>query len=860
MSNRLCVLIALPRPIVTLMASKDGEIVPAPRWEKAHGAMAVPPLRETPKLDAVYGALRGRPIRLTLLRHAAVESLQDALRDRPHVFVLDTHGDEEGTLLLEGPCGETNPLSAAELGRMLARRGVRLAVLSACHSAAAADALRAAGVPIVVGMTESIYEDAAAVYLAAFLGALASGDPPREAHGEGLALLRTRFGRREGEAGLPRLFRKDYAAARPLVADLAGHFEDATPRLPAPQPERPVARLFGRQLDQVLAQQLLLQGDGRLATLTGMGGIGKTALARAVARWAWQRNLFPGGVYFASLENLAAGETAAARLAAKLDLIPGQGQTPEDALAAALGRPLPALLAADNCETAAGAGLEVLTALRRRCPRLRILATGRRPLSLEGESLYRLPPLALNDAVAMFQHRAGRPEKASERPTVEAICRQLDRVPLHIELVASHRRTPAEILDGLDDAARAHHLTAADRPDLPARQRSQLLSFYYTWDRLRPAGQKTWAAFAAVFANGAGAEALQAVLGPAFDAGAGLEEVVDWHVLERWEADGRSRYGMLATTAEFGRARAAGPEADLALPALRRRHAEHYLAVARRFDETPMEKWWALEPDMDNVVAGFEKAIAEMETALGAPLKDLVVDWESLLERQKEEDQASLAGEYGLALKDYVFRRRPPQSERWLGAGLVAWTAAGHQRRVGLFCNELGLIHKARGDYAAALEWYQKSVALKEELGDKAGLAASFNNIGNVHNARGDYAAALEWYQKSVALEEELGNKAGLATSFNNIGGVYLAQDDLQGALEWAQKALDMKRELQAWADVALLCFNVGIVYYRLGNAEQATVYCHESAVLCHRLNLPGQVEQVLAFLRRTGLPLPSGL
>jgi len=61
MSNRLCVLIALPRPIVTLMASKDGEIVPAPRWEKAHGAMAVPPLRETPKLDAVYGALRGRP-------------------------------------------------------------------------------------------------------------------------------------------------------------------------------------------------------------------------------------------------------------------------------------------------------------------------------------------------------------------------------------------------------------------------------------------------------------------------------------------------------------------------------------------------------------------------------------------------------------------------------------------------------------------------------------------------------------------------------------------------------------------------------------------------------------------------------
>jgi len=527
-----------------------------------------------------------------------------------------------------------------------------------------------------------------------------------------------------------------------------------------------VARLFGRQLDQVLAQRLLLQGDGRLATLTGMGGIGKTALARAVARWAWRRNLFPGGVYFASLENLAAGETAAARLAAKLDLTPGQGQTPEDALAAALGRPLPALLAADNCETAAGAGLEVLTALRRRCPRLRVLATGRRPLSLEGESLYRLPPLALNDA------------------------------------------------------ARAHRLTAAGRPDLPARQRR--------------------------------------------------------HVLERWEADGRSRYGMLATTAEFGRARAAGPEADLALPALRRRHAEHYLAVASRFDETPMEEWWALEPDMDNVVAGFETAVAEMEAALGTPLKDLVADWESLLERQKEEDEANLAGEYSLALKDYVFRRRPPQSERWLGAGLVAWTAAGHQRRVGLFCNELGVIHKARGDYAAALEWYQKSVALKEELGDKAGLATSFNNIASVHYARGDYAAALEWYQKSVALKEELGNKAGLARSYGNIAKLHLAQGehgqaehlfnqalqtfedigdksgiattynelgrishargDYAAALEWYQKSVALQEQLGDKAGLATSFNNIASVHYARGNYAAALDWYQKSVALQEEL------------------------
>ena len=802
MPNRLRVLVALPRPIVTLLAEKSGRVVPATGWDEARGAIAVPPLRETPKLDAIYEALHGRPVRLTLLRHATVANLQAALRESPYVFLLDTHGQEDGGLLLEGPCGETNLLPATELGAMLARRGVRLAVLSACYSAVAAEAVRAAGVPAVIGMAESIYEDTAAAYLAAFVGALASGDLPRDAHRDGLARLRIRFGRRDGEPSLPRLLTVDYAAVQPLVVDLAGDFEDVTPPLPEPAPPQPVARLFGRQLDQVLAQRLLLQGDGCLATLTGMGGIGKTALARAVACWAWQRNLFAGGVYFASLENLAPGETVAARLTARLGLAPGEGQAPEETLSAALGGAIPALLVADNCETAGpDAGLEVLTGLRRRCPRLRVLATSRRPLGLEEEFCHRLTPLALDDAVAMFLDRAGRPERAGERATVEAICHRLDCVPLHIRLVASHRVSPAEILAGLDDVARAHRLTAADQHDLPARQRSQLLSFYYTWDRLRPAGRKTWAAFAAVFADGAGSDALRAVAHDAIDADAGLEELVNWGVLERWEVAGQSRYGMMATTTEFGRARAGEAETGLDVPVLRRRHAEYYLTVVRRFDETPMEDWQTLEPDLGNVAAGFEVMVTEMEAVLGAPLEDLVADWESLLEEGEKEDR--LAGEYALALKNYVFRRRPPQGERWLRAGLVAWAAVGQRRRVGLFCNELGLIYAARGEYGAALEWYERSVALKEELGDKAGLATSYNNIGLIHKARGEYGAALEWYERSVALKEELGDKAGLATTLHNMGYVALATKDLSLALTLFTRSRDIYAAIDLEKDVA---------------------------------------------------------
>ncbi|MDH7472637.1 MAG: CHAT domain-containing protein [Anaerolineae bacterium] len=281
----LRVLVALPRPIVTLLTEENGEIVPVARWDRARGVNAVPPLRETPKLDAIIGALQDRPVHLTLLRQATVEALQDALRDQPHVFVLDTHGDENGLLLFEGPCGETNPLLAIELGTMLARRGVRLAVLSACYSKVAAQAVRQAGVPLAVGMTESIYEDAAAAYLAALLGALACGDSPHDAHQDGLTRLRTRFDRRPYEIVLPCLLATN--ANQPLLPRRTSLslscFADNTPPLPQPEPELPVAHLFGRELDQVWIQRLLLEGDGRLVTLTGTGGIGKTALARTRA-------------------------------------------------------------------------------------------------------------------------------------------------------------------------------------------------------------------------------------------------------------------------------------------------------------------------------------------------------------------------------------------------------------------------------------------------------------------------------------------------------------------------------------------------------------------------------------------------
>jgi tetratricopeptide (TPR) repeat protein len=97
--------------------------------------------------------------------------------------------------------------------------------------------------------------------------------------------------------------------------------------------------------------------------------------------------------------------------------------------------------------------------------------------------------------------------------------------------------------------------------------------------------------------------------------------------------------------------------------------------------------------------------------------------------------------------------------------------------------HQIGIIHERRGDYDAALEWYRKSLALAERLGDLAGIASSYHQIGIIHERRGDYDAALEWYRKSLALAERLGDLAGVASSLGQIGMLHAARKEFKEAI-----------------------------------------------------------------------------
>ena len=198
---------------------------------------------------------------------------------------------------------------------------------------------------------------------------------------------------------------------------------------------------------------------GRLVTLIGIGGSGKTRLACEVGTRLVPG--LPGGVWLVELAPVADPSQVVRSLADVLG-IPGQ---PERDLVEVVGDALAArpatLLVIDNCEHVAGICAELVSRLLRRAAQLRVLATSRRPLSVPGEAIWPVPPLDVDtDAVALFRDRArlARPDRpdVDDSDAVREICRHLDGLPLPIELAAAQVQAfdPADIAARLGDRFR----------------------------------------------------------------------------------------------------------------------------------------------------------------------------------------------------------------------------------------------------------------------------------------------------------------------------------------------------------------------------------------------------------------------
>src|SRR5262249_35485429 len=176
-------------------------------------------------------------------------------------------------------------------------------------------------------------------------------------------------------------------------------------------------------------------------------------------------------------------------------------------------------------------------------------------------------------------------------------------------------------------------------------------------------------------------------------------------------------------------------------------------------------------------------------------------------------------GEYALALEYY-------------GRSLALRQSLNDTLGVAQTLSNVGFAHSSRGDYAQALEAYRQSLALKETLGDKRGMGVTLNNMGIVYDVQGNYALAVEYYQKSLGIREALGDQQGVAETLNNLAVIYDSKRNFGEALEYYQKSLSLREKFGTKIEVAQTLNNIGVLKKEIGEYAAALDYYRRSLAL----------------------------
>lgn len=559
----------------------------------------------------------------------------------------------------------------------------------------------------------------------------------------------------------------------PTTADVPRH--QLVPLVPVADRERfgwslpaPLTSFVGREGEVAAIVDLLRRADVRLVTLTGPGGVGKTRLAVRVAEEIGGD--FGDGGTFIPLAPIADPEIVPATIAQALGVRDTAGQSLPDRLVAFL-RNRCFLLGIDNFEHLLTAA-PLLTDLLVAAPRLKLLVTSRVVLGLSGEHPYQVPPLTLPplsgthaaaaladaEAVRLFVARAAaaRPGFSLDddsAPVVAEVCRQLDGLPLAIELAAARTRVlpPVALLDRLDQ--RLAILTGGSR-DQPPRLRSMRDAISWSYDLLSPALQALFSRLA-VFAGGFGLDGTAAVAGDATASETeildGVAALVDASLVRQVGTQaGGPRFAMLETIRAFGldRLSAAGDEA-----ATRDRHAAWCLNVVetawppRSRYPASQETLARLDLERDNIRAALAWALsrADVDTAL------------------------RLAG--GLA--DYWWGRCDfAEGRRWIDRAL-ALPGGTPALRVGALFGAGGMA-AFQDDLDTARDLANQCLSLAEAHGDLLDLLRAQFLVGMVLGFQGHAVEAATHARQTLALARRVGDAAWLGWATNDLG------DDLQ--------------------------------------------------------------------------------
>ena len=557
-----------------------------------------------------------------------------------------------------------------------------------------------------------------------------------------------------------------------------------------------VNRLVGRSADIAGVEDALRAG--RLVTITGPGGVGKTRLAVEVAGRRARKSVAVVMIDLSALDD----DEQVPRAFAEAVGVSGAGEDVlSDVVRFMAGHA--ALLIVDNCEHVQDAAATAVISLLEGCPRLRVLATGREALHLPGEIVWSLGPLAPDDAVRLFVDRAEalRPSASDgAREAIVRICARLEGLPLAVELAAGRATSlsPETILARLNDR---HDLLTARTRATPARHRSLRATIEWSVELLSEserAGFARLSLFPGTFSLGA-AEAVAEMTLDEFD---GLVAKSLVSITRSSGAD--IRYRLLDAVRAFARERlhVLGEE-----DRLRARHLNFYLRRAEEIQSA-------------NALGGSDAEVGELSDELDN--LRAAVAW-----AYEHDPQAGLRliG----AAREAWFSRSQTDGRHWVGRLLERHRKPDRARALGLLC--AGRLAVAHQDHDAARPLLTTAAELAQQLGQPGILAAALQYRGISGMLSRDLGAAAQDLDHSIELFHELKQAQGVGRGLGILGFVHLYRGDPGAATRIFEDALAQVQEGNDSWGVGQVSLGLGLTAKANGNNGTAIEHLHRAAV-----------------------------
>ncbi|HEY1460667.1 MAG TPA: tetratricopeptide repeat protein [Casimicrobiaceae bacterium] len=564
----------------------------------------------------------------------------------------------------------------------------------------------------------------------------------------------------------------------------------------------------GRERDLADAGKLLT--EHRLLTLHATGGIGKTRLSLQIAAECMDR--FPDGVWLIELADLTDARLLP-RMLAKVLGVKEEGDRPliDTLIQFVANRQL--LLVLDNCEHLVQGCADLAARLLTASTHLKVVASSREPLRIQGEVVYPLMPLPVPHESALLKRHTVKGYAAAqlfiERAlavqvafdlsdenaiAVASICRQLDGIPLALELAAARVRALSvhQIEARLSDRFRL--LTSGDRTALPRQQTLRAL-VDWSYELLSPEEGILFRRIA-LFAGGFTLEAAEAIAhggeGGESDVLTTLPELVGKSLVV-FDAE-RDRYRLLETIRHYAQEQlAASGEAD----EIRAVHASFYLEFAEKASPklfgAQQARWHEqLDLERENILAAHEcYGRADHDAALGLRLVHAMkyhlicrgqpglgrrLTLEALARAGAQRRDAARSGALFDVGQTCCFMGRYDEARPLLEQGLEIAREIGDLRRVAAILQALGLAALGQGDRVAARAHFEEAVALARQRGIKREIAAALNALAQLHRVDNALDVAEPLFDQVVALARELGDQETIAIGLLNLAMVSIAR------------------------------------------------------------------------------------